>query len=1044
VGRRRARINQRCVDRIDPGGGVRSRTRVCPMRGTIANPRNKGGHRGTWQRQAATGVLPHRVPGLTAAVRARTSAETNEVTLPESRQRYSGPTIPTSEVPSALRRSSHVRCPARAGYTPGELALTLGTRLGPYEVTEQIGEGGMGQVYRAHDTKLNRDVAIKVLPESLAHVPDRLARFEREAQVLAALNHPNIAHIHGLEETNGHPALIMELVEGQTLAEQLVAGPLPPDEALPIARQIVEALEAAHASGIIHRDLKPANIKVRDDGTVKVLDFGLAKVFEQESAVRAGATISPTISMHATAAGLILGTAAYMSPEQARGRPVDRRADVWAFGAVLYEILTGRRAFDADDTSDTLALVLTRDPDWALLPASTPAAIRRLVRRCLEKDAKRRLPDIAVARLEIDEALATPIGDSAVIEARHAVGPHRGWRWMLPFGAGVLVSAVAVWSAMRGEPTPRALPVVRFGITLPPDGQLALSFNDRDLAVGANGTHLVYTAGGESQLMVRALDRLDPVPLAGVTNARAPFVSADARWVGFFDRLDEGLTTGPMLGGALKRVPIGGGPPTVIARVSGGSRGASWGQDDSIVFATSDRTTGLLRVAARGGEPEVLTRPDANKGERDHHFPSLLPDGRGVVFTIVGEANRRVAALDVKTGEWKTVLRSGSQAAYVETGHLVYVDGGALWAVRFDLATLETVGDSVPVLERVTWSNAAANVVLSREGTLVYAPSGGAGEVRSLVWVDRRGDESPIGAPPRSYLLPRLSPDGTRVAVSINDGRGVGFWIWDFALQKLTPLQSGSEPGGAFSLWSPDSRYLITGARNLFRQAVDGTGGEEQLTSDASPAAGQRRAVEISPDGTRLIYEQLGETASYDLMVLPLDGQSTPNGTGPDRASSPLLHTPSDERNASIAPDGRWLAYESNKTGRFQIYVKPFPNVNDAEHQISTAGGRTPVFARNGRELFFVSGSALMVTPVQLTPSFRAGNSTALFDARSVVLDARLIANTGRTYDVSRDATRFLMLKNDDAAAARMTGRPNMVVVQHWFQELTAKLPVVR
>jgi len=580
--------------------------------------------------------------------------------------------------------------------------------------------------------------------------------------------------------------------------------------------------------------------------------------------------------------------------------------------------------------------------------------------------------------------------------------------------------------------------VVRFGITLPADGQLALSFNDRDLAVSPDGTRLVYTAGPESQLIVRALDRLDPLPVAGITNARAPFVSPDARWVGFFDRLDEGLTTGPVVRGALKRVPIGGGPPNVITLISGGSRGASWGPDDSIVFATSDPTTGLLRVAARGGEPEVLTRPDANKDERDHQFPSLLPGGRGAVFTIVdGKSQSRVAALDLKTGEWKTVLRSGSQAAYLDTGHLVYEDGGALWAARFDLTALDVVGDAVPVIERVTWGSATANFAVSRDGTLVYAPSAGASEIRSLVWMDRRGNESPIGTPQRRYYLPRLSPDGTRIAVSIDDGRGLGLWTWDFSLQKLTPLQSG--PGhGAYSVWSPDSRYLIVGARNLFRRAADGTGTEEQLTTSDSDLPAGKRAVGISPDGTRLIFEQLTESGSYDLMVLPLDGPSISNGKG-QHGPSPLLDTPSDERNASIAPDGRWIAYESNKTGQFQIYVRPFPNVNDAEHQVSTAGGRAPIFAPNGRELFFVSGSALMAATVEFAPTFRAANPRVLFLAPSVVLDARLIGNTGRPYDLSRDGIRFLMIKDDGAVAARQSGRPNIIVVQNWFQELQVK-----
>ncbi len=644
------------------------------------------------------------------------------------------------------------------------MLLAAGAHVGPYEILSALGEGGMGQVYRARDERLNRDVAVKVLRPAVIDDADRLARFRREAQLLAALNHPNIAHVHGLEDASGHSALIMELVEGLTLADRLAAGAMPLDEALPIARQIVEALEAAHASGIIHRDLKPANIKVRPDGTVKVLDFGLAKALESEGAPRPGATSSPTISMHATAAGIIMGTAAYMSPEQARGRPVDRRADVWAFGAVLYEMLTGRRVFEADDTSDVLALVLTKDPDWGALPASTPPVISKLLRRCLERDVKRRLPDIAVARLDIDDAVATPAVDGAPAVAGRSTIALLTRRSLLPFAAGAALAALLLWggASRRGtDSTQPPSPLVRFGITLPAGAPIALSFNDRDLALSPDGRRVVYTAGPEAELVIRAFDSLDPLPLAGITNARAPFVSADGRWIGFFDRLDEGLMTGPLLSGTLKRVPIGGGPPSVIASISGGSRGATWGSDDSIVFATSDPATGLLRVAARGGEPEVLTRPDATKKERDHLFPSLLPGNRGAVFTIVGaKLERSVAVLNLDTRDWKIVLPSGSQAGYVDTGHLVYENGGALWAVRFDLSTLEVVGDSVPVLEQVTWRAATANFVVSHQGTLVYAPSAGAGTARSLVWYDRRGNETPVGVPQRAYHLPRLSPDG--------------------------------------------------------------------------------------------------------------------------------------------------------------------------------------------------------------------------------------------------------------------------------------------
>jgi len=922
------------------------------------------------------------------------------------------------------------------------MPLSAGTRVGPYEIVSTLGTGGMGEVYRARDHRLNRDVAVKVLQPAVAGDADGLARFGREAQLLAALNHTNIAQLHGLEVADGHPALVMELVEGPTLADRLAAGALPLDEALAIARQIVDALEAAHAAGIVHRDLKPANIKVREDGTVKVLDFGLAKAFDPEGAAGAGATTSPTISMHATAAGIILGTAAYMSPEQARGRPVDKRADIWAFGAVLYEMLTGRRAFDADDTSDTLALVLTKEPDWTALPPSTPPAIRRLIRRCLERDPKRRVPDIAVARLEIDEALAAPADNSVVVPREHTGDSRAGWRWMLPFGAGAALAAVAGGAAwVVARPAPTSPPVTRFGITVPPEQPIAISLNDRDIALSQDGMHLVYTAGADSRLMVRSLDRLDPQPLSGIINARAPFVSPDGRWVGFFDRLDEGLTTGPVVQGTLRRVPIAGGPPVVISKITGASRGASWGPDDSIVFATSDPATGLLRVPASGGEPEVLTRPDPNRGEEDHHLPFLLPGGRGVLFTIVsqGQTERRVALLDLQTVQWKTLIRSGSQAEYLDTGHLIYVEGGALWAVRFDLATLQTDGDPVPVLERIGRRNAATNLAVSRRGTLAYAPRAG-GDARLLVWVDRQGSEQPIAVPPRGYYHPRLSPDGTRVAVGLDEGRGFGLWIGGLSLQDLTRLPL--DAAGVFSVWSPDSRHLIfnsfaKGPSSLSRRAVDGSGAEEHLTENDYP----QRPVAMSRDGEHLVFEQQTPAFSFDLMLLSLDDSSISTGAG--ARTSPLLDTAADERNASMAPDGRWLAYESNKSGRFEIYVKPFPNVNDAEHQVSTEGGRTPVWSPDGREVFFVNGSALMAVAVQSTPAFRAGNPASLFDSRSLLLDGRLFGGgTGRTYDVSRDGQRFLMMK--DTASTSQTPTPGIIVVQNWFEELRTRLPAGR
>ena len=536
--------------------------------------------------------------------------------------------------------------------------------------------------------------------------------------------------------------------------------------------------------------------------------------------------------------------------------------------------------------------------------------------------------------------------------------------------------------------------------------------------------------------MVRTLDQLEAVPLPGVTNARAPFLSPNGRWIGFFDRLDEGVGTGPVRPGALRRVSLSGGPSIVLSQAAGASRGASWGPDDSIVFATSDTSTGLLRVAAGGGETTVLTTPDAAQGERDHYFPSVLPRGRGVLFTIVKDAKeQQVAVLDLQAKRSKTLIRSGSQAEYVETGHLIYADAGTLWAVRFDLARLELIGDAVPVVEHVMTLGRAANFSISEHGTLVYAPMD-QGQSRSLVWVDREGHQEAINAPPRAYLVPRLSPDGTRAVVSSN-----GLWTWDFLRQTLTRLTFGAT--GNFSVWMPDGRHIIftrvgstaSEAPNLYRGSVDGTGNEERLTTGDR----QDRAVAISPDGKRLVFEELTPTGTNDLMLLALDDSSTPLGSGAPRIR-PLLQTPFDQRNAAISPDGRWMAYESTESARTQIYVRPFPNVADAHYQISTDGGRTPVWAANGLELYFVNGSALMAAAVQLTPTFSFGNPTALFESPTLLLDGRSVGTmTGRTYDVARDG-RFLMIKKNAGSSESKAPPASMIVVQNWFEELKARV----
>jgi len=899
------------------------------------------------------------------------------------------------------------------------LALTPGTRLGVYEVTAQIGEGGMGQVFRATDTTLSRHVAIKILPDAFASDPERLARFEREAKTLASLNHPHIAAIYGFEKSGGTHALVMELVEGEDMSQRIARGAIPLDEALPIARQIAEALEAAHEHGIIHRDLKPANIKVRPDGTVKVLDFGLAKAVDPTAGSSAAAMNSPTLSMHATQAGIILGTAAYMSPEQARGKSVDKRTDIWAFGVVLYEMLTGQRAFTGEEMSDVLAAVLRQDMDWGALPAATPSRLRRLLMRCLERDPRLRLRDIGEVRVEIDRAIAGAGDDTT--EPRTTPTAPRGRTLVMgsaAFVAGVAVTALVAWALMR--PLPKTLRPTRFALTPPASQALAVNNTDRNLVLSADGGYLVYVAGPERQLMVRAIDALDAVPMRGVAGVRIPFLSPDGRWVGYF------------VDGELRKVAIAGGPPVTLCPTIGAPRGASWGSDDTILFATSDPTAGLLRVAAAGGTPTVVTTPDAARGERDHLFPSVLPNGRAVLFTIASsnDETAQVAVRDLTTGHTVTLIRGGSHAEYVAPGYLVYAVAGTLRAVRFDPETLGVLSDPVPVVEGMTTrTSGAAEFSVSGTGALAYVPGGATNDGRSLVWVTRRGHEEPVvAAPTRAYTYPRVSPDGSRVALDIRDQQQ-DLWIWDLARQTLTRL-TDAPAEDQYPVWMPDSRSVIfTSARasvpNLYGQAANTTGTVARLTTNPTP----QWPLSISPDGTRLIVREPGPTTGNDLRVLRLD-PAAPLGT-PGGQTEPLLQRPFNEENGELSPDGHWLAYQSNESGRFEIAVRPFPDVDAGHWTISNSGGTSPLWARSGRELFYLDGAGAMTrVPIHTAPTFSAGIPTKVFDTRY------FNGGNGRSYDVSPDGQRFLMIK-----ASATEQAPSMVVVLNWLEELKAKLP---
>jgi serine/threonine-protein kinase len=912
--------------------------------------------------------------------------------------------------------------------------LEPGTWVGPYRVSALLGEGGMGEVYRAHDTKLQRDVALKILPDAFVHDPDRRARFTREAQVLASLNHPNIGGIHGFEDGGQVHALVLELVEGPTLADRIARGPLPVDEALTIARQIADALEAAHEHGIVHRDLKPANIKVREDGTVKVLDFGLAKpAVPPHAAPNASEptgphvvdipnTVSPTIVSPAmTAMGVILGTAAYMSPEQAKGRPADKRSDIWAFGCVLFEMLTGKRAFDGEDVSDTLAAIIKGESDWSALPPSTPSPIVTMLRACLTKDRRRRISDIAAVMYVLDHYAdaATPSG---VAPGTHA--PARLWRTAAAAGVAlVVISAVvgyAVWT-LKPSPTPQ---VTRFVIPTSGLSTLTSSGIDRDVAITPDGSRIVY--GGTNQLLVRGLDQLEPAVLTGFggpSGSGAPrsiFISPDGQWVGFF--------TGP----AMQKVPISGGPAVRITATDGQPRGATWGPDGTVIFATFEPGTGLQRVSAAGGEPTVLTRPDRERGEGDHWWPEFLPGGEAVLFTIAegagGIENREIAVLDLRTLKSKVLIRGGSHARYVATGHLIYGVTGTLRAVAFDLGRLEVASTPAPVLEGVvTTAMGAANAMVAANGSLVYVPGGAAGaSQRTVVSVDRQGRASPLpGLPPDSYRDVRVSPDGARIALATPTD------VWTYDAVRATRSRLTNNPAQNRSpLWTPDGQRIIftstrAGHPELFWRPADGTGRDERLFARSKEFL-DVLASGWSADRKQLLFSEVSPNGQSAISQMPIERPSE---------GAVLLNKEFSASFPAVSPDGCWMAYMSNVSGRAEVFVERYPQLGNRQ-PISTDGGTRPLWSHDGRELFFHSldGRQMLAVPMQPGSTLKAGRPQVLFEAAMSIQGVG-----GRPYDVAPDG-RFFIIRSVQTEGGGGTS-PNIIVVLNWLEELKGLVP---
>ncbi len=837
----------------------------------------------------------------------------------------------------------------------------------------------MGKVWRAHHSALNRDDALKVLPDAFASDPDRLARFRREAQVLASLNHPNIAHVHGLEQADGIQALVMELVEGPTLADRIAQGPVPIDEALPIAKQIAEALEAAHEQGIIHRDLKPANIKVRSDGTVKVLDFGLAKLSDPSASHGgAGLSNSPTLSAMPTAAGMIMGTAAYMSPEQARGRNVDRRADMWAFGCVLYEMLAGRQTFPNEETvSDTLAAILKGEPDWRALPAGTPPKIRVLLERCLRKDLRRRLPDIAAARLEIEEALSEP--SPPVPQVAHAVVQRHRFVWPTVALASLLAAgALAAWVLLKGEAQPR---VVHLEVFAPEGATIAAG-----QPLSPDGSKVAFVAGpaGKQQIWVRPLDSRTPQSLPGTEGATRLVWSADSQNIAFFAE------------GQLKKIAVTGGPPSVICNEAG--RDTAWSSENVILIGGQGKA--LLRVSALGGQPEPATELAQN--ETTHDYPDFLPDGRHFLYMARHGSTSEdwdvfVGSLDSKDRRLLPGIHAG--ARYSRTGHVVFLRAGTLMAQPFDARRLELTGDAFRIAEHVE-GGATASFSISENGSLAYLNGTLAMEIQ-LAWVDRRSKQlSLVGAKGR-YANVELSPNGKLLAFD----RDNDVFLYDIDRDSTSRFISHAAADFA-PKWSRDSRTIAfsssrepTGnigpqnvaAGNLYERAV-GVVGEEKLFLKTDVG---KTMTDWSPDGRYVVYASAGDVWALRVPV------ST------DAKPLRVTETPFIESQARVSPDGRWIAYVSNESGnRFAVYVQSFLE-QGAKQQVSAGDGTAPRWSRDGRELFYiapapttlaaVSAGTLMSVSIKVVGrDLQVGTPVPLFPIRggfNVAPDGRFLVN---------------------------------------------------
>ena len=888
------------------------------------------------------------------------------------------------------------------------MTLASGSRLGPYEILSPLGAGGMGEVYRAKDTRLDRTVAVKVLPQHLSSSPEVRQRFEREAKAISQLSHPHICALYDVGREGETDFLVMEYLEGETLAARLVKGPVATEQLLKWGVEIADALDKAHRQGIVHRDLKPGNVMLTKSG-VKLLDFGLAKVMVPATP-QSGATSLPTMAggQNLTEKGTILGTFQYMAPEQLEGREADARSDIFAFGAVLYEMATGRRAFEGKSQASLIASILTSDPaPISVVQPLTPPALERVVRTCLTKDPEDRWQsahDIGSQLTWIAQA-GSAAGIAAPVVASRRRQDRVAWG-VVGLVAGILVGAVAVRAVSRARPSDARL-VTRAAIPVPAQETFVL---DRyvTLAISPDGRRIVYVArrDGKRQLVQRSLDAAEGTAIAGTEGAYSPFFSPDGQWVGFGAE------------GKVKKVSLAGGAPiTVCALHSDELLGGSWGPDDTLVFP--DKWGGpLVRVASSGGVPTAVTKPDGRGDDHGHIFPEILPGGKAVLFSVFTGGSLDDYRIDVQslaTGERKTLVKGGTFGRYAASGHVLYVRGATLFAVPFDPVRLLVRGPAFPVAQGVYENtNGGAGYAVSGNGTLLYSAGGVQLPGRSLLWVDRQGHASPASALKRPFENARLSPDGGRIAVQV-EAETYDIWVLDLARDSLTRLSFGKDDGSP--VWSPDGKRIAfsstqSGSDNLYVRPSDGSGAEERLTSYQKQES--TSPISVSPDGRQLVF-QLTQADVQEIWVCPFEKGSVPH---------PLLQGPFRHEGGWFSPDGRWLAYVSNESGRREVYVMAFPGPG-GKWQISTDGGVSARWSPDGREIFYAKDKKVFRVALTTSPAFSASRPEQLFEGDYT------------DWDVARDGKRFLMVKEDAPESAPKS----LHLVLNWFEDLKAREP---